>query len=358
MSMLTDKERQHIVHIIPTLRFGGAEKIVIDVCNALVQDNQQATIITFCADVPQKERLDARVNHVVVEKKGKLSLGLVSGIRSVLKEIQPDIVHTHLFGADVWGRIAAKQLALPVITTEHNINVQENRVKDWIRFFLRNKSDRYIAVSYLVQEYLRKKCKVTKPIDVIYPGISLQEFSQVVPVQATIPISILMIGRLVQQKGFDIGLEALALVQGEWRCLIVGDGPEKQALQKRAVRLGIESRITFRPPTTNVATVFAQADIVLMPSRWEGFGMIAIEAMAAGRTVAATDTGALPELIDHGVSGVLVKTGDSKALAQAVQELIQTPTRIQDIGLQAKKVAAVCNMTDMYEKHRLLYKQV
>src|SRR3990167_8202223 len=160
--------RKHIVHIIPTLRYGGAERIVVDLVNRMDKKKYRFTIVLFSHDHPlQSELVEADI--IIVQKKGKLSLSFIGDLTRTLRRLKPDLVHTHLFGADVWGRLAAHRLSLPIITTEHNINKQEGILKHLAKRWLRKSSMQYIAISDAVAGYMKYAYGIpSKQITVIY----------------------------------------------------------------------------------------------------------------------------------------------------------------------------------------------
>lgn len=307
--------RKHIVHIIPTLRYGGAERVVVDLANRIDKKKYRSTIILFSYDHPLQSTL-AETEIIVVQKKGKLSLSFIGDLTRTLRRLKPDLVHTHLFGADVWGRYAARRLSLPIITTEHNINKQEGILKHLAKRWLRKSSMRYIAISDAVAGYMKYAYGIPpKQITVIYNGISVKQFEKLPAPTWKHPLRFLIIGRLTKQKGHNMALHALAKMrQFDWKLTIVGDGEERRYIERTVRQLRLEDRVTMLPSTTNTSAVYTAHDIVLVPSLWEGLGLVVMEAMAAGRLVIAAKTGGIPELIQDKHTGVLFDAGDVSSL--------------------------------------------
>jgi len=171
----------HVVHIIPALSFGGAERIIVDIINNSDPKNFKFSIIVFGTNNHlKKEIINQSAKVITVNKRGKISLHLFKDISKKLKELKPDIVHTHLFGADFWGRVAAKKLGLPVITTEHNFNDSEGVLKNLIKNILHNKTDVYTACSIAVKNYAIKKYSIlADKIKVIDCAIDLNKFKKI-----------------------------------------------------------------------------------------------------------------------------------------------------------------------------------
>ncbi len=193
-------KRVHIVQIIPTLRYGGAERLVVDLVNTLDEKKFRSTVLLFSHDHPLKSAI-RHADIIEVEKKGKISFLLFGDIKKQLKERAPDIVHTHLFGADVWGRVAAGQLGIPIVTTEHNINKSEGIIKHGIKHLLRGTSDAYIAPSEAIASYMMHAYGIHKNISVIQNGIDTKKFLDIPHAKLGSSLRFLLIGRWVKQKG-------------------------------------------------------------------------------------------------------------------------------------------------------------
>lgn len=345
----------HIVHIIPTLNFGGAERFVIDLVNNLDKDKFIVSIIVLKNEMPLREQLKSDVKVYLVEKKGKLSLNLIGKIEKKLKELKADIVHTHLFGGDVWGRIAAKKLTLPIVTTEHNINFQEGFLKQQIKKYLCNYSDIYTAPSKAVSDYLKNVYQVKKNIKVIRHGIDLSKFFVDKKVNLKKPYKLLMLGRLTKQKGQQIVIKALInLREYDWRLEIVGSGEEEKNLKDLVNKNNLTEKIIFYPATKNVLEVLQRNDILLMPSLWEGLGIVAMEAMGTGLLVVASRVDGLKELIEDNKTGYLVEVGEIKSWTEKIKEIFEQPAEMQKIIMAGKNYAqknfSLLEMVKSYEK--------
>lgn len=312
----------HIVHIIPTLNFGGAERLVVDLINNCDRTKFKFSVIVLFDQKPlEKEIVGAPV--FIVPKRRKLSFHLRRDLRAKLAELKPDIVHTHLFGADLWGRWAARDLGLPTVTTEHNLNYDYGCWRTMVRCLMKNYSKKYIACSNAVANYMRQKYHIKQDkITVIKNGILLDKFVMPAPVWQE-PLRLLMIGRLTKQKGQAIVLSALANIKHlPWQMNIVGQGDDYKKLRQITTQFGLEERIDFIPPKKDVVKILGEAQVVLVPSLWEGLGVVAMEAMTAGRLVVASNTGGLPEIVQDKKTGLLVKPNDVNEWTKALESVI------------------------------------
>ncbi|NNF37913.1 MAG: glycosyltransferase [Gemmatimonadetes bacterium] len=140
------------------------------------------------------------------------------------------------------------------------------------------------------------------------------------------------VARLVRQKGIDVLLEALARAETTpaWRLTIAGDGAERGALEEQAGRLGLADRVEFRGHVDDVARFYAGLDLLVVPSRYEGFGFVAVEGALAGLPVIASRVSSLPEVVADGTTGRLVPPEDPSALAAAIEAVAE------DVDLAAR----------------------
>lgn len=342
----------HIVHIIPGLPFGGAEKLVVELIR---HSDPQFTysLIVFGNNNPLATELPAHVPVFVVPKKGKLSFGLVRALQQKLRELQPDIVHTHLFGGDVWGRMAAHRLKIPIITTEHNINVGESFVHTLVKRWLSSRSQIHVALSHAIADYMRRAYGIHEAT-IIPTGVDVHKFATIAAPQVTSPVKILILGRLTAQKGQIIALRALSqLRQHNWRLTIAGNGEDREKLVHMTNAFALADRVRIIGATHDVPKLLAEHDVLVMPSLWEGLGIVAREAMAAGRIVVASQTGGLPEFIKDQQTGYLVTPGNVASLAAALIHVFEFPAEALSVAAEARVYAQanfdINTMTRAYE---------
>ena len=180
------------------------------------------------------------------------------------------------------------------------------------------------------------------------------------PLRAPAGSVVLMLGRLSRQKGFDIGLHAFAEVADrhpEARVVVAGDGAERAPLERLAAGLGVAGRVEFRgwvaPP--EVPGLLDRAAVVLMPSRVEPYGLVALEAAQRGRPVIATDVEGLREAVTDGVTGLLVPAGEVEALTAALDRLLADPALAARLGAAG---AELHGGTAAWERHLDHYEEV
>jgi len=159
------------------------------------------------------------------------------------------------------------------------------------------------------------------------------------PAPSPRPNHLLFVGRLTREKGVDFLFDALAKLEGEWTCTIVGDGMAAPALRADAARLGISGRVTFAGWLNGRAleAEFTNASVVVVPSRWpEPFGIVGIEAMAHRRPVVAFRVGGIPEWLSDGTAGFAVAPFDTRAFSERLHWLLSHPAEAAAMGLAGR----------------------
>jgi len=170
--------------------------------------------------------------------------------------------------------------------------------------------------------------------DLYAPGSGLQEKDR--------ELTVGYVGRLVEEKGVGLLLEALSGIEGAWRAVVVGGGPALTALQNQAQRLGVASRVTFREPvpSAQMAAVYRGMDVLVLPSRtrpnWkEQFGRALVEAMACGVPVVGSDAGEIPHVI--GDAGLIFPEGQAAPLRRHLERLRDDEALRCDLGRRGRE---------------------
>ncbi len=255
-----------------------------------------------------------------------------------------DVIHVHwplplaLLGwAAQWAHPA------PLVSTFYGVELRW--VKGSLRLLKRfvawaaRRSDRVVAISTYTAGELRDLADV--PIEVIPYTTSLPDPVPASRAAVDGPSAVLFVGRLVERKGVPYLLEAVGLLKDRSvRLVIVGDGPERLKLEDAARRLGIADRVVFRGriPAAELQAAYARARVFVLPSVFdargdtEGLGVVALEAMNHGTPVVASRIGGIPDVVEDGVTGLLVPPGDAAALAAALRRVLDEPDLARQLG--------------------------
>lgn len=360
--------RINVLYIIWSLGLGGAERVVINLAKGLDKTRFNPTVCClneageFAAEL---EHLGIKV--VALHKKSKADITVIRKLIAVIKEYNIQIVHTHLWGANFWGRIAAKVAGVPVIiATEHNVDIWKSNLNFALDRMLSHISDKIITVSRTVKEFYIKHGIPAGKIEVIYNGIDTDARSSMLDARKEFGLAegeslLAIIGRIVEQKGHRYLFEALERLNGQHKVklLVVGDGPLLNNLKVTAQQNPqLREKVIFTGLRKDVRNLIEAVDILLMPSLREGLPMVALEAMAAGKPVIATNVGGTPELIKDGDNGILIEPRDSRQLAEAIKKLLVNTPLSESLGRRGQEsVLNRFSIKDMVKNTGNLYEQ-
>jgi glycosyltransferase involved in cell wall biosynthesis len=157
---------------------------------------------------------------------------------------------------------------------------------------------------------------------------------------------LLATSRLTAQKGIDTAIRALPSIDRDAVLVVLGEGPERDALERLAAELGVSSRVFLLGRVPDVSAWLRRASVFVHPARWEGFGLGVLEAMHAGLPVVASGVSSLPELVVDGETGYLVAADDPQALAEAVGRALDDPTLGRGGQVRARELFSVGRMAD------------
>jgi D-inositol-3-phosphate glycosyltransferase len=302
----------------------------------------------------------------------------VAGIREFAqtKGIRYDLIHSHYWMSGI-AAVELKQIwNIPVVHMFHTLVLMKNRVArqsseiegayriDGERKVIRE-ADRIVAATPAELAQLQWLYKAdTRRVTVIPPGVDISRFYPIPPDEAKDCIGvdcahhlILFVGRIEPLKGLDVLIKALAVLkengfmQKNPLCLaVIGGDPgaspetmsaEMQRAQAMCEKYGLQDIIQFMGKRSQDALpyYYSAADVLVMPSHYESFGMVALEAMACGTPVVASQVGGLAFLVQDGVTGYTVPSGDPHALAERLGLLIQDTEARKKMGAQAAQAA-------------------
>ncbi len=281
-----------------------------------------------------------------------------------------DLVHVQcVSGNGLYAYRAARELRLPlVVTLQGELTMDANNVYQTstvLPHLLRRlllEADAITACSRHTLDEAQEftSVRLGERGSVIPNGVSVAELRDAAPAVRKHPY-VLAIGRHVPQKGFDVLIDAWAQVRRKIpqsiALVIAGDGPEHVTLIAQARELGLQDSIDF-PGSCDRATtasLFAGCTAFVLPSRHEPFGIVNLEAMAAGKPVVATDVGGVADVVERGVTGLLVPPDDPRALATALEEVLTTPGRAASLGRRGAERSAIFDWRRVAEEYDNVY---
>ncbi len=338
---MVENKKYKICYLINCLIHAGAQSVLINLLENIDREKYQPVVISLEARVPLADRIkELKIPVYSANVSSKYDIKAAWKLYKLLKNINPDILHTHLFHSDITGRIFGKACGIPVIiNTVHNIKFG-NRLRDFINKKSDFMSDYTVTICQAATDVMVKK-KLVSPdkIKVIYNGIDPDKYfinkSASVKERITAELGLaadknlaISIGRLRYVKGFSYLLQALKLIEEElanWHFLIVGDGELRSQLEEEAYNLGLSDYVSFPGVRDDIPQLLAASEFLVLSSLWEGLPLVIEEGMAAELPVIATKVGGVPELVEEGKTGYLVDPADSRQLAEALEKIMSIP---------------------------------
>jgi glycosyltransferase involved in cell wall biosynthesis len=336
-----------ILHVITTMDRGGAENHLVDLAVAQADRGADVAIAYLKGDGYWAQRLSTA--GVRVEPLGLKRYGAIApciALRRLFRDYAPDLIHAHLPPAELYTRAALLPpgSGQPLLITKHNDEpFYPGPGHDAVCRWVMQRACRAIAISNAVNRYSQEHVGLaTSKMRTVYYGIDCGPFEtveasarQALHAEWGIENGEMVIGtvaRLVPQKALHALLTAFSryksISQGQARLVIVGRGPLMAELKDQARRLALSGTIVWTGFREDIPAIMHAFDVFALTSAYEGFGLVLLEAMAAGRPVVATAVSAIPEIVQDGHTGLLCPPNDTEAIAAAF-------LRLEDAKLRA-----------------------
>lgn len=258
---------------------------------------------------------------------------------TALRGFEPDVIHAHFAGMAQLANVVARELRIPYVVAVHGSDIRFKRYEMTDRAL--READAIVCGSRDDQDIMVREVGVDAgSTRIIHYAVDTKLFR---PRAEGDSGYLLAVGRLHEVKGYDILIDAAAILERrgvDFSLNIMGDGPERAALARRIDNLGLQDRVRLLAPRMHgeLPEAYAQAQLVVMPSRSEGFGCVALEAMACGRPIVAARVGGLQEAIEQDI-GFLCEPESPQSLADALAEALSSPERLRTMGRRAREVA-------------------
>jgi glycosyltransferase involved in cell wall biosynthesis len=336
-SISNHKQSTNVLYIIGSLRVGGAESQVVTLASALNSDRYKVYVCCLGHEGIQANFLRARGIQVVSLNMRLRYLPITAcRLYFLIKHLNPEIVHTHLYHAGILGRLISKLAGVPVIiATEHGMYPWKKRFHWFLERPINRFTDKVTAVSEEIrQHHINNQAIIPKKIIIVPNAVDIERFSRTFSrerVRAELGIEALFpvvgtVARLVHPKRLDYFLAAARMVCDiipQARFLIIGDGPLREVLENQAFQLElIPEYVMFLGSRQDIPDLLSALDIFVLSSETEGLPVSMLEAMAASRPVVATRVGGIPQVIEDGHNGLLVSPHDPTSLAKAILTLM------------------------------------
>jgi glycosyltransferase involved in cell wall biosynthesis len=341
------RTRIRILNVLDTLDVGGAEAQMLAVLSRLPTDRYEVRVAWLRGRGELAPRFrEAGIPATALRMHNLVDPMLHARTGALFREFRPHVVHTHLFNADLLAGLTARLLRVPVVVTTRHL--EEKQLLSAPAAILSRRLlsifDRVVVISNAVGDSLPQTRRLTnghlRRIPYGYPPrkglpgheenglrkeLGLPEDSRLVT----------MVGSLTRRKGVGDLLRAASLIRDavpRARFLLVGRGEQRRELEDTARLLDLADSVRFLGFRRDVKRILAGSDLLALPSHWEGFGLVLLEAMNAGLPIIGTRRGAIPEVVLDGETGILVPPRDPESLATALIRLLCHPEEARSMG--------------------------
>jgi glycosyltransferase involved in cell wall biosynthesis len=354
---------------------GGGERMAVSIALGLDPRRFERTLCAtreVAAPNFAAELEASGVRIVSLRRRSKLALWSWRPLIDLIRRERVDILHAHKFGSNVWGTIIGRMMGVPVVLAHEQswastrFSAAGPRFRSFVdRELIGRFSDVFFAVSRADRRRMievegvnpRRICVMPNTVSpALASGHDVRSELGIAP-EAPIVVTVC---QLRPEKALDVLVEAMETVHAQFpdvRVLVAGDGSEESRLRDQIAAARLDQCITLLGTRRDVPDLLATANIAVCCSDFEGTPLSVMEYMAAGKPVVATRVGGLPEVIEHGVHGLLVEPRDPSGLAATLGELIAGPDRARAMGERARErqrrefdlETTVRDLEDLYE---------
>lgn len=343
-----------LLWLIDSLNLGGAESLVPTFARALDPGRVELEICclkTIGGNPFEPELAALRIPCVNLGARNLRDVRAFRSLLGLIRDREIDLVHAHLNDASIWAGLASRRTGTPWVSTLHvlpasNLWSREGMRQRLMLKVLRLGCSRVLAVSAALRDaYLEQKILRPEQVVVVHNGVAPSWFVEAteeekrstrreldLPTEGKIVVTVSVLRR---GKGLKVLLDAVDIVvraEPDARFLVVGDGPLRGELADRCRKLGVDKYVQWTGLRHDVARLLTCGDVFALPTRYDAFPTVILEAMGSGLPVVASRVGGVPEIVESPETGLLVPPGDPGVLAQTLIELLGQPERRRTMG--------------------------
>ena len=371
-----------VLHIITRLDRGGSAEAFLDLVSDLKRLGHDISVATGPVLEPQAD-IDAfskatgiQVNYIPFLKRNVdpvRDILAFLGILKLIRSINPEVIHTHTSKAGFIGRIAGRIAMIKVIVhTPHGhifygyYGGLASRIFIFLERIAAKFSDRIITLTDIEKrEYINKGIAADDRIVTIPCGIYIDQFTKSnksIRDELGIPPGsplVGWVGRLEHVKGCEYFLRACHLMKKEVpyaKYLVVGEGSLKREMEELACLLGLQEEVIFLGFREDIPSIMGSIDLLVHTPLNEGLGKVLLEAMASAKPVVASAVGGIPEIITHGLNGLLAPAGDYVSIATESVRILKDKALAERLGREGRKKAGAFDNRRLVEETLKLYK--
>lgn len=358
-----------VAYMITPFGDGGADRQLLELLRRL--DRRRYQPVLFLSDPQGKIVQELPGLNIPIVDLGREGSNETATLRLVphLRRFQPHVIHSWLFTANTWGRIAGRLARVPaIITSERGMELDRKRIYRWADIMLAPLADRVIVNAHMLADQVHVMQRVPREkIVVIHNGVDAaryrtsplrDEARRVLGIEPGTAV-VGMVGSFKPRKRWDLFLQAIHLLSPRRPlvALAVGDGESRPEIEKQAREMGLGAVVRFLGVRTDMPVVMSALDLLLHTSVDEGLPNVILEAMATGRPVVATDVGGTNEVLEDGVTGYLVPPRSVSHLVEGASRVLDDPQLAASLGRAGQERvereftfdACVGRTTNLYE---------
>ncbi len=360
MSERSHKRLLKILHIDPERNWGGGEAQVLGLLSYLCRKGHRNDLLAHPGGRLFEQCGSLGVRRLSLVARNDLDLRPVPALRRLIRGEKYDIVHFHTKRAHTLSLWLPHGPECPKYVVTRRMDYPE--AKSWYTRHLYNRRvDGVVAISQVIVNLLVQAGVEAKRVRLIHSGIDPERFVRCAhgPAVTEREAVVGIVAALEERKGHRYLFEAAAALKQRGhkiRYLVVGEGPVRRDLEERIKALNLEEEVHFCGFVSDAPEILSQIDIFVLPSLYEGLGVAALEAMAAGKPVIASRVGGLPELIADGETGLLVAPKNAEGLAEAIARLAGEKSLAREMGRRgAERARASFSLEQMAAKNEAYY---
>jgi len=367
--MPESKNRGVVVQVTWSLSAGGSERYATSLATGLKRDGYKPFVVAFAGGGTFESLLRTEgIGVTVFQSEPGISVKKMWRLYQEFRRVRPRVIHTHHFAPLLHSLPGAILSGARLIHTEHGLSTYK---APGYRFALRVMSwfcDAIVVVGDDAARFMSEKVGISKRKLRVIPGgvdlspcaISREDARARLGLPLDEPVAVI-VARLSPEKNHSMLLRAFTRAQNKlkMRLLIVGDGPERTAIETEIASLGLREVVTLLGVRTDIPEILAASDVFLLSSNREALPLAVLEAMGAGLPIVATNVGDLSMIVKEGETGVLVNSEEDGEFADAIIELLSNTSKAKEFGLRGRELAdgfssaaMVCAYESLYEQRR------
>jgi len=334
-----------VLHILPNLGSGGAEKMLVDIVKEMLNQNVscEVAVLTQAHNFFEEELKSLNIPIYYGNTRKVYAIQNIIFLRGLIKNNKYDCIHTHLFAPQLFTPIALKlaNTTTTLITTEHSTHNKrrDNKLFYYLDAWMYKQYDKIIAITSDTKEKLINYIPdTTNKVEVIENGINISHYYNAVQIERR-EISpdlmngekiVLMVAAMREQKDHETLIRASVILPDDYRVVFVGDGERMAEVKEYAKKHG-KRNILFLGNRKDVPSLMKTSDVFVLSSKWEGFGLAAVEAAAAGLPVVASNVEGLNDVVNT-IGGQLFESYNEKELAKQIIIAFKRKNKVFDVS--------------------------